>query len=96
MSSDTPKKHASDVIRALMATGCFDPGAFNNEAAEIIAAFLTAERGFALSVSKESDAERYRWLRDECDHARRSEIVSVSGNDPSMLDHHIDKGRCGL
>lgn len=41
------------------------------------------------------DAERYRWLRDECVYTRRVEIAEAATED-HLLDHHIDKGRCGL
>lgn len=42
------------------------------------------------------DAERYRWFRDECSVTRQLEIVEYTDGSPDMLDHHIDKGRCGL
>lgn len=42
------------------------------------------------------DAARYRWFRDECDLDRRVEILEVSEGVADYLDHHIDKGRCGL
>lgn len=44
----------------------------------------------------DEDGERYRWFRNECSWARRSDIVDVAAEEPDLLDHHIDKGRCGL
>lgn len=41
------------------------------------------------------DAERYRWFR-QCPTDRQQEIMELAGEHPEMLDHHIDKGRCGL
>lgn len=41
------------------------------------------------------DAERYRWFRDHCSQERRLTICDYA-TDGGMLDHHIDKGRCGL
>lgn len=41
------------------------------------------------------DAERYRWFRD-CPTERQLDILELAGEFPEMLDHHIDKGRCGL
>jgi hypothetical protein len=46
-------------------------------------------------AQESEDAARYRWFRDECSHDRRVEITEISGT-PDMLEHHIDKGRCGL
>lgn len=43
----------------------------------------------------EEDAERYRWWR-QCPTEHQHEILELSGEHPEMLDHHIDKGRCGL
>lgn len=42
------------------------------------------------------DAARYRWFRDECGLARQIEIVESAEGVSYMLEHHIDKGRCGL
>lgn len=44
----------------------------------------------------DEDGERYRWFRNECAWFRRADIVEVAGEDAAMLDHYIDKGRCGL
>jgi hypothetical protein len=41
------------------------------------------------------DAMRYRWLRDECVYSRRVAIAELATTD-DLLDHHIDKGMCGL
>lgn len=42
------------------------------------------------------DSERYRWFRDHCDQDRRIEILEASEGIADLIDHHIDKGRCGL
>lgn len=42
------------------------------------------------------DSDRYRWFRDECGLDRQAEIVEAAEGVADMLDHHIDKGRCGL
>lgn len=42
------------------------------------------------------DAERYRWFRDECSQERQIVIIEMSEGRPELLEHHIDKGRCGL
>lgn len=58
------------------------------------------EANFALSATAsaelDEDGERYRWFRDECDEARRIEILEASEGIADLIDHHIDKGRCGL
>lgn len=41
------------------------------------------------------DAERYRWFRD-CGSERQIEIVEMAEGKRNMLEHHIDKGMCGL
>ena len=45
---------------------------------------------------KEEDAERYRWFRDWCDYDRQYAILDAAEGVADILDHHIDKGRCGL
>jgi hypothetical protein len=68
---------------------------------EFVQKGLKAIRALALLTVSETqaqeseDAARYRWFRDECSHDRRVEITEISGT-PDMLEHHIDKGRCGL
>lgn len=61
---------------------------------------IRALKGTTPSAIRESepdeDGERYRWFRNECSWARRSDIVDVAAEEPDLLDHHIDKGRCGL
>lgn len=42
------------------------------------------------------DSDRYRWFRDDCDRERQEEIIESADGKADMLDHHIDKGRCGL
>lgn len=49
----------------------------------------------APSTAPDEDGERYRWFRNECDWERRIEIAEYA-EDGGHLDHHIDKGRCGL
>lgn len=44
----------------------------------------------------EEDAARYRWFRDDCGMERQLEIVEASEGVSYMLEHHIDKGRCGI
>lgn len=41
------------------------------------------------------DAARYRWLRDQCSFERRITIMEYADKG-YLLDHHIDKGMCGL
>jgi hypothetical protein len=48
------------------------------------------------TVKPDLDADRYRWLRDQCGYHRQQEIVEASNGSGMMLDHHIDKGMCGL
>lgn len=43
----------------------------------------------------DGDAERYQWFRD-CGLERQADIVEAADGKRHMLDHHIDKGRCGL
>lgn len=59
-----------------------------------IAAALRAAYRIGLDAA-DLDAERYRWLRD-CEPARRVEITGLAGLTPDLMDHHIDKGMCGL
>lgn len=42
------------------------------------------------------DSDRYRWFRDDCGLDQQAEIVEAAEGVADMLDHHIDKGRCGL
>ena len=42
------------------------------------------------------DAERWRWFRDHSDHEERAAIVEYAEDRSDLLDHHIDKARCGL
>lgn len=66
-----------------------------------VAELVNAFRSGALVMASETpsrdaeDAQRYLWFRDECDASRRIEIVELA-TDGLLLDHHIDKGRCGL
>ena len=46
-------------------------------------------------LSATEDAERYRWLRNECSKGRRIEIAEYA-EEGYLLDHYIDKGRVGL
>lgn len=65
--------------------------AWFREGRESVAASETARS------NDSEDAERYRWLRDQCTPMRRMVIMEQIEGDPGhMLDHHIDKGRCGL
>jgi hypothetical protein len=40
------------------------------------------------------DAERYRWFRDQ--PMERKVWIAEMSDEGHLLDHHIDKGLCGL
>lgn len=76
-------------------------GAANPRPADAAPAFTQGPAPEHMEASKlrsdvdSEDAARYRWLRDQCPYDQRI-VIAEMADEGYLLDHHIDKGRCGL